>query len=330
MWVCKECFADVEISKEVENNSIDEGRCDVCGKIGKRCDLSVFADFFVSVIQLFKTDNTSQDTIISLLEKDWEIFFNDQCAHDILTEIIQTNGLAVNLVDKVSYTDEIISRVYIYEKLKTDVKENYRYFVDHGKFDEYADLSPSSTLKEGVLLYRARVTPEGQKKLKPKDMGCPEKSKASAGRANPLGIPYMYLCKDEETTYYEVRSVFLDKLSIGRFRILRDLKIVDFNSKSSLFLSFVDASSLAGTVAQKKILGAISHDLSKPLRRYDTELEYIPTQLVCEYCKRNNADGICFGSSLHDGGVNYVLFNPGDAKCISVISREIKSMQIRI
>ena len=52
MWVCKECFADEEIRKEVENNSIDEGKCDVCGKTGKRCDLSVFADFFVSVIQL--------------------------------------------------------------------------------------------------------------------------------------------------------------------------------------------------------------------------------------------------------------------------------------
>lgn len=54
MWVCKECFADEEIRKEVENNSIDEGKCDVCGRTGKRCDLSVFADFLVSVIQLFK------------------------------------------------------------------------------------------------------------------------------------------------------------------------------------------------------------------------------------------------------------------------------------
>lgn len=330
MWVCKECFTDVEICKEVENNSTDEGKCDVCGRIGKRCDLSVFADFFVSVIQLFKRDDTSQDTIISLLEKDWNIFADDQCARIILSEVIHTNGLAVNLNDMVTYTDAIINGSSVWEQLKAEVKESYRFFVDHDKFDDYAGLLLASTLREGTLLFRARVTPDGQKKLKAKNMGCPEKGKATAGRANPLGIPYLYLCKEEQTTYYEVRSVFLDRLSIGKFRIQRDLKIVDFNSKSSLFLSFDGANSLSDTVVKKLIQDAISHDLSKPLRRYDTELEYIPTQLICEYCKRNNADGICFNSSLHSGGVNYVLFNPDDAKCISVISREIKSIYMGI
>ena len=140
----------------------------------------------------------------------------------------------------------------------------------------------------------------------------------------------MYLCRDEKTTYYEVRSVYLDRLSIGKFRIQRDLRIVDFNSKSSLFLSFDGANPLSDTVVKKKILETLSHDLSKPMRRYDTELEYIPTQLICEYCKRSKADGICFGSSLHSGGVNYVLFNPEDAKCIRVSSREINSIHIGI
>lgn len=330
MWVCKDCFADEEIRKDVENNSTEEGRCDVCGKIGKRCDISVFTDFFVSVIKLFKTDINSQDTIFSILEKDWNIFTDSQCARTILAEVIRISGLAINLEDKVSYSDDIVARASVWEQLKIEVKENYRYFVDHEKFDSYADLSPSTTLKEGSFLFRARITPDGQKKLKPKNMGCPDKGKATAGRANPLGIPYLYLCKDEETTFYEVRSVYLDRLSIGKFQIQRDLNIVDFNSKSSLFLSFDGTNSLSDTVVKKLIQDAISRDLSKPLRRYDTELEYIPTQLICEYCKRNNADGICFNSSLHSGGVNYVLFNPDDAKCIRVDSREIKSIQITV
>ena len=330
MWVCKDCFADEEIRKDVENNSTEEGRCDVCGKTGKRCDISVFTDFFVSVIKLFKTDINSQDTIFSILEKDWNIFTDSQCARTILAEVIRISGLAINLEDKVSYSDDIVARASVWEQLKIEVKENYRYFVDHEKFDSYADLSPSATLKEGSFLFRARITPDGQKKLKPKNMGCPDKGKATAGRANPLGIPYLYLCKDEETTFYEVRSVYLDRLSIGKFQIQRGLNIVDFNSKSSLFLSFDGTNSLSDTVVKKLIQDAISRDLSKPLRRYDTELEYIPTQLICEYCKRNNADGICFNSSLHSGGVNYVLFNPDDAKCIRVDSREIKSIQITV
>ena len=330
MWVCKDCFLDEEIRKEVENNSTDEGRCDVCGKSGKRCDISVFTDFFVSVIHLFKADINSHYTIISILEKDWKIFTDSQCARTILAEVIRISDLAINLDDTVSYTDDIVTRASVWEQLKTDVKENYRFFVDHDKFDDYADLLLSSTLKEGTFLYRARITPDGEKKLKAKNMGCPEKSKATAGRANPLGIPYLYLCKDEETTFYEVRSVYLDRLSIGKFRIQRDLEIVDFNSKFSLFLSYDGTTPLSDTVVKKKILEAIRYDLSKPLRRYDTELEYIPTQLICEYCKRNNADGICFNSSLHSGGGNYVLFNPDDAKCTSVFSREIKSIQIKV
>ena len=330
MWVCKDCFADEEMGKEVENNSTDKGICDVCGKNGKRCDISVFTDFFVSVIHLFKADINSHDTIISILEKDWKIFTDSQCARAILAEVISISDLAINLDDTVSYTDDIVTRASVWEQLKTDVKENYRFFVDHDKFDDYADLLLSSTLKEGTFLYRARITPDGEKKLKAKNMGCPEKSKATAGRANPLGIPYLYLCKDEETTFYEVRSVYLDRLSIGKFRIQRDLEIVDFNSKFSLFLSYDGTTPLSDTVVKKKILEAIRYDLSKPLRRYDTELEYIPTQLICEYCKRNNADGIWFSSSLHSGGVNYVLFNPDDAKCTSVVSREIKSIQIKV
>ena len=330
MWVCNECFADEEIRKEVENNSIDEGKCDVCGKTGKRCDLSVFVDFFVSVIQLFKKDANSEDTIISILERDWNIFSNSLCAQTILNEVIHANALAISIDDKVSYIDDIINRVIVWDYIKKDVKENSRYFVDYDRVEAYAHIVPSSDLVEGTLLYRARIIPEGKKKLKRRDMGCPEMGKATAGRANPLGIPYLYLCKDEKTTYYEVRSVYLDKLSIGKFRIQRDLKIVDFNSKSSLFLSFDGTNPLSDTVVKKKILEVLSHDLSKPMRRYDTELEYIPTQLICEYCKLNNADGICFGSSLHSGGVNYVLFNPEDAKCISVVSREIKSIHIGI
>ena len=330
MWVCRECFADEEMRKEVENNSINEGQCNVCGKTGKICDLSVFTDFFVSVISLFKKDLASQDTIISILEKDWNVFSDSLCAKAILDEVIQTKDLSISVDDKVSYTDDIINRTSVWEELKKDVKENYRYFVDHDKFDDYADLLPSSKLKEGSLLYRARIIPEGRVKLSKKDMGCPEKGKATAGRANPLGIPYLYLCKDEKTTYYEVKSVYLDKLSIGTFMIQRDINIVDFNSKSSLFLSFDGANQLSDTVVKKKILEALSYDLSKPMRRFDTDLEYIPTQLICEYCKRNEADGICFASSLHSGGVNYVLFNPEDAKCIKVVSKEITSVQYEV
>ena len=161
-------------------------------------------------------------------------------------------------------------------------------------------------------------------------MGCPPKEKATAGRANPMGIPYLYLCKAEKTTYFEVRAGYMDKLSIGRFRIIRDLNIVDFSSKISLFVSSEGTKQLSDVVVKKKMLDAISFDLSKPMCRYDTELEYVPTQLICEYCKRNGADGVCFNSSLHKGGLNYVIFNPKYAECVHVSSRQIKRIDVDV
>lgn len=162
-------------------------------------------------------------------------------------------------------------------------------------------------------------------------MGCPPKERASAGRANPLGIPYLYLCNKIETTSYEVQAIYLDRISIGKFKVLRDLNIVDFSNHINLFYTYSSTESnisLIDTVKRKILFDKISADLSKPLRRFDTEIEYVPTQLICEYCKQNGADGIRFNSSLHQGGTNVVLFNSSDATCISVLSREIKNVKI--
>ncbi len=57
----------------------------------------------------------------------------------------------------------------------------------------------------------------------------------------------------------------------------------------------------------------ISIDLSKPMRRYDNEIEYIPTQFICEFIKVfTGASGIKFSSSLHPSGNNFVIFVVGE------------------
>lgn len=45
-------------------------------------------------------------------------------------------------------------------------------------------------------------------------------------------------------------------------------------------------------------------------------------------CKFNGIDGIRFNSSLHEGGVNVVLFDPQLAICKKVYQREIKQVTI--
>lgn len=168
------------------------------------------------------------------------------------------------------------------------------------------------------------------KSLKPKDMGCPPASMATAGRANPIGIPYLYLCDNINTTFYEVRAVYLDRISVGKFVTQRTLNLVNFSASTNLFYAFSSENndSLIEVIKHKILFKKISADLSKPQRRYDTEIEYVPTQLICEYCKHNGADGVMFRSSLDQSGTNIVLFNKDDAKCTKVDVKEITNVTI--
>ena len=140
----------------------------------------------------------------------------------------------------------------------------------------------------------------------------------------------MYVSKDIETTYYEVRATFLDNVSVGKFVVSSDLELIDFDSERSIYNLYNDGLyTLADIVLNKKLMKAISADMSKPLRRYDTELEYIPTQWICEFSKvKLGAVGVSFKSALQDGGKNIVLFDPAKAKCVSVESYVIRRITI--
>lgn len=330
MKICKDCFFDEELRSEINVNAVIDDICDVCGKQSKVMNFSEFYGFFTTLLELYSPTANSNKTIVDIIQDEWHFFKDKDIAMVLLADVIQANNLGYSIADFVDYTDDICIRVAVWDRLKTSVKEKSRFFTNMDEFAQYNYLTAGKSLHVGQKLYRSRITPVGQKKIKCDKMGCPPKELATAGRANPIGIPYLYLSDSAKTTYFEVRAVYLDKLSVGTFRIERELELVDFIYDVNLFLAYNDdTTSLKEIVIKKKIIDAISEDLSKPLRRYDSELEYVPTQLICEYCKRIvGADGISFESSLHKGGRNYVLFDDSSAKCIRVDSHEITKIDI--
>ena len=330
MKICKDCFLDEELRSEIYANADIDGICEVCGTEGKVMDFSEFHGFFATLLSLFSKTESNDKTVVDIIQDEWSLFKNKEVAKVLLTDVIATNDFGYSIDDIVNYSDEIQGRIAVWDRLKTSVKENSRFFTNMDEFAQYDYLTAGKSLHVGQKLYRSRITPIGQKKIKCDKMGCPPKELATAGRANPIGIPYLYLSDSAKTTYFEVRAVYLDHLSVGTFRIQRELELVDFIYDVNLFIAYNDGSaSLKEIVIKKKIIDAISEDLSKPLRRYDSELEYVPTQLICEYCKRIvGADGISFESSLHKGGRNYVLFNDSAAKCTRVDVHEITQIDI--
>ena len=300
----------------------------MCGQEAYVVDIDIFADFFKELLHLFQSAREGVD-IVSLLQKDWDIFVDDEIGKIIIAHFLSIDNYGYDLNEKVGYVDAIKNDISTWDKIKREVREEKRFFANLSYFDGNNMIEANTTIPQDTILYRARVIPSDRTYLTKNDMGCPPRGKATAGRANPLGIPYLYLCKNEETTYYEVRALYLDKLAIGSFKTTRDLNILDFTSALSLYYAYNNSTiSLSEVIAKQKILQLISSDLSKPLRRYDSELEYVPTQLICEYCKINGIDGICFNSSLHNGGVNVVLFDSSSAECIKVKSREIREVHI--
>lgn len=327
MFVCAKCFANDEIQADI-SNSTTTNTCDVCHERTKVKDLCEYEDFFSELLDLFVKSDDGKN-IVDLIQNEWNIFTNNHIAATILAEVLKVHKVNYNLNDAVDYANEIFDRVSVWKRLKDSVKHQSRFFTNIDEFDHYHYLVAGDGLNKDDVLYRSRIMSDGEP-FDCKEMGCPPKEQAKSGRANPIGIPYLYLSDSAKTTYYEVRSLYLDRLSVGKFRILRDLKLVDFTYKIDIYAKYTDSyMSLKEIVIQKKIIEAISKDLSKPLRRFDSELEYVPTQMICEYCKNIvHADGISFESSLYKNGKNYVLFDESTAKCEEVETHIINKIDI--
>lgn len=327
MQICESCFNDDELRLSIQHEYREVGICDACGRNTMVTDAEMLSDFFGEVLSLFVPCGEGLD-VVTLLQRDWNLFVSDVVGRIIVEYFLAEGDFGYTVADKVGYSDIITQTVKEWDILKERVMTKTRFFTSLSSFEKLGLISYNMTIPQNTSLFRARVIPSGKSMLGIEDMGCPPADKATAGRANPMGIPYLYLSKNEETTYYEVRALYLDRLVIGTFSTTHELKILDFTKPLSLYVANLQSSDLAMEVSKYLLLQRISKDLSKPLRRFDTELEYVPTQLICEFCKLHDIDGIMFNSSLHKGGVNVVLFDADNAECTAVKQVEINKVDI--
>jgi len=335
MKVCIHCFNDEELKRFIISNSTGKGKCDYCVDSidAELLDVDELLDFFAEFIAIFKIDSQGM-ALTKLIQNDWNLFPDEWKCNIILSDILLSlNSSIVDPSITVSYIDDIVECTSYWETLKSEIKWNTRFLTNIDKLDELhwpLLFKQTVLLSPAELLFRARLHYSGdQKEFDTINMGCPDKSVVSAGRANPQGIPFLYLSKNIETTLYEIRATFLDDVSVGIFKIKDDCDVVlvDFTEITSAFLNVDKIVEYAKSMLLKRYISA---DLSKPIRRYDSELEYIPTQFICEYIRYNNvnAAGIIFDSSLHVGGKNIVLFNQDKVECISVEKHRVTNVVI--
>jgi len=151
----------------------------------------------------------------------------------------------------------------------------------------------------------------------------PRAARAVEGRANPKGIPYLYLSGDRYTATAEVRPWLEAPVSVGHFEIVRDLKVVDCSAKGILDLGDDEPSPAKREAA---VWSHMDDGFSWPVTAADDHATYVPTQMVAEVFKRAGYDGIAYRSSCGPGK-NYALFRLEDADLLSCHLFAAKALQ---
>ena len=130
----------------------------------------------------------------------------------------------------------------------------------------------------------------------------PQKEKVSGGRANAPYIRYLYTAEDIETAITEVQPKTEQMVSVAKVSLIENVKIFDFCNSIEIEDAFLE----------KINLDFIAKKFSIP--NYGDEINYYPTQFLCEFIRELGFDGIRFFSSLKKDGRNVVLFNTESSK----------------
>jgi len=128
---------------------------------------------------------------------------------------------------------------------------------------------------------------------------------ATEGRANPKGIPCLYLATDQATAVGEVRPWIGSYVSVGRFETLGQLKVVNCVTGGLSLVSLMREP--PPEKREESLWTCVGEAFTWPVTPNDNVADYVPTQIIAELLKVNGFDGIKYRSSVGKGQ-NIVLF----------------------
>ena len=173
--------------------------------------------------------------------------------------------------------------------------------------------------KTGETFFRCRISAEDGISIE--EMGAPPVEKTTDGRANAKGIRCLYLGDTAETTIYETRAGAYDYVTVGTFRLKKDIIVVDFK-KINQISPFIEGLDCLEYAINKEHLNKINDEMGKVMRRSDSALDYVPTQYITDFVKSIKHDGVVeyagieYKSVMHSEGYNLALFDPDLFECV--------------
>ncbi|KRI52605.1 RES family NAD+ phosphorylase [Acinetobacter pittii] len=332
-YCCSNCFNDSHIKKYILSKSHNEdvSRCSFCRSEGVQLiEASLLFELFEILVKPLIQHEEGLELKDALQEYFSIINENIHNKENLINSIFKNNLEYLNHKYNFSYSKNYSED---WNCFKEEIVKNNRFFPQtpiyrdiFSRADEakvFFELTETllTTYSSGDILYRARISEELLEKEK---MGKPCYKIASVGRANPTGIPYLYLANNQETCIAEVRPSKGEKISIGYFKPTESMKLLDLTKprEKASFLLF-NGNDLIDALNHIALLEYFANELALPVIPSKSHLDYIPTQFICEFFKVVcRYDGVIFNSSF-GMGVNIVLFNDNNIICESVEYYEV-------
>ena len=335
MKCCGNCFGDKFLSVEIERISTESGQCSYCDAISVPIiSPSKLVDLFEQLIDTLYKENGDSDSypLLGLLKTDWDLLgsLTDAQSNQLINTIVPELGSKRYKPVVVHGDDPVIKWDALREELKHENRffpKNMTFDIEHeGKIFGYL----SSFIEPPNNVYRARLLME-EEPYEIDQMGKPPHEIVSNGRANPMGIPYLYVATNEQTAVAEIRPFKSATVCVATFSLTRPLTCANFcdppRSVVSPFLLLGDEEGLRLLRKYMPFVDRMGAELSKPVSPHKSHLEYLPSQYLCEFLKRSGFDGVVYKSSV-ESGLNYAIFN--DASLDGTEVRTCKVDEVRL
>jgi len=334
---CPECFGDQGLRKNIiPSLSAAHGNCGYCPtKDVNLVEPRALAEVFELVISVYEPDANGR-TLVELLKEDWQLFPGMDAAHSkaLLADILDDGEIVrKNFSPSSVYTSVALAR---WSTLRDELMYKNRYFLDEPlDKDRLTELLahllvrlPSDEMPQDW--YRARIaTTDAAYPLD--QMGAPPKQLATHGRANPTGIPYLYLGSLPDTAVAEIRPHTGELACVAKFNIPNPLTVVDLRNPRKIVSPFIlaEADAIGQMRADIPFLERLGSELTRPVLPRSAAIDYLPSQYLCEFIKKSGYGGVLYSSSVSDG-INLALFNPSSATPLDVALYNVNRVSVDV
>ncbi len=339
MRCCANCFGDRALSKHIIPLISDSvGVCSFCQAADANLVRpSQLSDAFEMLVNSYEIDPNGK-SLVDWLKTDWDLFDNDKFnqadCESLLRRILDNSEIVQARFSPQSIADG--ARLKSWALLRNELMYENRFFpvteIDRSSLENLFShlLLYAVEIESFDLWHRARIQNSKDEPFDISEMSAPPKRIASQGRANPAGIPYLYLASNAETAIAEIRPHTGDFATVALFATVSDLKVVDLrNPRKTVSPFLLDDDEIPRLREDISFLVQLGKELSKPVVRQAASIDYIPSQYICELIKSCGYHGVMYDSSVGKG-VNLALFDPRNAVakdasmyCVTRVSVEI-------